>query len=132
MTQAFHLLLGLQKISLLFWDFKIRNSFWITKGSDNEDSDNRGSTVYNSLLVITDINIHTYANIYTYKHIHYTVDAVSSFTGCFIVPDSTKMFSTQYPTTISFVASSLSSVYTWHIITVIMWSCDYTVYVVTL
>ena len=29
----------------MFWDFKIRNSVWITKGSDNGGSDNRGSTV---------------------------------------------------------------------------------------
>ena len=29
-----------------FWDFKIYNSDWIIKGSDNEDSDNQGSTVY--------------------------------------------------------------------------------------
>ena len=47
-----------------------------------------------------------------YIHIHYTVDAVSSFSGCFVVPDSTKLFSRQYPTTINFVASSLSNVYT--------------------
>ena len=29
----------------MFWNFKIRNNVWITKGSDNADSDNRGSTV---------------------------------------------------------------------------------------
>ena len=30
---------------MVFWGFKIQNSVRITKGSDNRDSDNRGSTV---------------------------------------------------------------------------------------
>ena len=29
-----------------FWNFKIHNSVWITKGSGNGDSDNQGCTVY--------------------------------------------------------------------------------------
>ena len=43
--------------SIVFWDFKIKNSVRIIEGSDNGDSDNRGSTVY--------INIYIY--IYTYN-----------------------------------------------------------------
>ena len=39
-TQAFHLLLGFTENQAVYWDFKIQNSVWITKGSDN-----RGSTV---------------------------------------------------------------------------------------
>ena len=31
---------------MVFWDFKNQNSIQITEGSDNGDSDNRGSTVY--------------------------------------------------------------------------------------
>ena len=45
-TQAFHLLLVFTENLTIFWDFKIRNSVWITKGLDNGASDNRGSTVY--------------------------------------------------------------------------------------
>ena len=43
--QAFHLLLGFAENQGVFWDFKIQNSVRITEGSDNGDSDNRGSTV---------------------------------------------------------------------------------------
>ena len=43
--QAFHLLLGFAENQGVFWDFKIQNSVRITKGSDNGDSDNQGSTV---------------------------------------------------------------------------------------
>ena len=45
-TQAFHLLLGFAEKQAIYWDFKIRNSIRITEGSDNRDSDNRGSTVH--------------------------------------------------------------------------------------
>ena len=45
-TQTFHLLLGFVENQTVFWDFKIRNSVWITEGSDNGDSDNRGPTEY--------------------------------------------------------------------------------------
>ena len=45
-TQAFHLLLDFEEIQVVFMDYKIRNSIQITKGSDNEDSDNRGPTVF--------------------------------------------------------------------------------------
>ena len=45
-TQAFHLLLDFAENQTVFWDFKIRNSVWITEGSDNGDSDNQGPTVY--------------------------------------------------------------------------------------
>ena len=45
-TQKFHLLLDFAKNQGVFLYFKIRNSVWITKGSDNGDSGNRGSTVY--------------------------------------------------------------------------------------
>ena len=50
-TQTFHLLLGFAENQIIFWDFKIKNSIWITDGSDNGDSDNRGSTVL--VFVIT-------------------------------------------------------------------------------
>ena len=49
-TQAFHLLLGFAENQTVFCDFKIRNNVRITEGSDNEDSDNRGPTVYISYL----------------------------------------------------------------------------------
>ena len=45
-TQAFHLLLGFAENSIVSWYFKIQNSVRITEGSDNGDSDNRGSTVF--------------------------------------------------------------------------------------
>ena len=44
-TQAFHLLLDFAENQILFWDLKTRNSVQITKGLDNGDSDNQGSTV---------------------------------------------------------------------------------------
>ena len=44
-TQAFHLLLGFAENQTVFWGFKIQNNVWITQGSDNGDSDNRGPTV---------------------------------------------------------------------------------------
>ena len=43
--QAFHLLLAFAENPIISWYFKIRNSIRITKGLDNGDSDNRGSTV---------------------------------------------------------------------------------------
>ena len=43
-TQVFHLLLGFAENQILFWDFKTRASVQITEGSDNGDSDNRGSS----------------------------------------------------------------------------------------
>ena len=53
-TQAFHLLLGFAENQVIYLDFKkIRTSVWITKGSDNRDSDNRGSTVLYLLIVHT-------------------------------------------------------------------------------
>ena len=45
-TQAFHLFLSFAENQGVFSNFKIQNSIRITKGSDNGDSDNRGSTVY--------------------------------------------------------------------------------------
>ena len=42
---AFHLSLGFAENQILFWNLKIQNSFRITEGSYNEDSDNRGSTL---------------------------------------------------------------------------------------
>ena len=45
-TQAFHLLLAFAENPIISWYFKIQSSVWITEGSDNGDSDNRGSTVY--------------------------------------------------------------------------------------
>ena len=45
MPQAFHLLLGFAENQIVFWDFKIENRVWITEGSDNGDSDNRGPAV---------------------------------------------------------------------------------------
>ena len=44
----------------IFWNFKIHNSVWITEGSDNGDSDNRGSTVYSP---------HTSETRYTYMYV---------------------------------------------------------------
>ena len=44
--QVFHLLLGFAENLIVPWYFKIRNSVWITEGSDNGDSDNRGPTVH--------------------------------------------------------------------------------------
>ena len=44
-TQAFHLLFGFAENSIVSWYFKIQNIVRITEGSDNGDSDNRGSTV---------------------------------------------------------------------------------------
>ena len=45
MTQVFHLLLDFAEIKSS-WNYKIRNIVRITKGSDNQDPDNRGSTVH--------------------------------------------------------------------------------------
>ena len=45
-TQIFHLLLDFAENQGVFLDFKIQNIVRITEGSDNGDSDNRGSTVY--------------------------------------------------------------------------------------
>ena len=44
------------------------------------------------------------------SNLYLTVDATSSFTGCVVVPDSTKMFSAEYPTIDNLSGSSLSSV----------------------
>ena len=44
-TQVFLLLFGFAGNQIIFRDFKIQNGVWITKGSDNGDSDNRGSIV---------------------------------------------------------------------------------------
>ena len=44
-TQVFHLMLDFTENQGVFLDFKIQNSVRITEGSDNRDSDNRGSTV---------------------------------------------------------------------------------------
>ena len=51
-TQAFHLLFGFAENQIVFWDFEIWNSIWITEGSDNGDSDNRDPTVYHILQII--------------------------------------------------------------------------------
>ena len=56
-TQVFLLLLGFAENQTVFWDFKIRNSIRITEGSDNRDSDNRGSTVFIDWYVLF---VHTY------------------------------------------------------------------------
>ena len=52
-TQAFHLLLDFVENQIVFWDFKIQNSARITEGSDNGDSDNRGSTVLSIWIIIS-------------------------------------------------------------------------------
>ena len=44
-TEALHLLLGFGENQIIFWDFKIQNSFRIIKGLDTGDLDNRRSTV---------------------------------------------------------------------------------------
>ena len=49
LIQAFYLLLGFAENQGIFWDFNIKNSFRITKGSHNGDLDNQGSFVYISL-----------------------------------------------------------------------------------
>ena len=55
-TQAFHLLLDFAENQITFWDLKIRNNIWIIEGSDNGNSDNRGSTVivinYNLIFIV--------------------------------------------------------------------------------
>ena len=56
-TQAFHLLLDYAENQGVFLDFKMQNSVQITKGSDNGDSYNQGSTV---LLFLND-------SVYGYK-----------------------------------------------------------------
>ena len=45
-TQEFHLLLGFAENPIVSWYFRIRNSIRTTEGSDNGDSDDRGSTVF--------------------------------------------------------------------------------------
>ena len=45
-TQTFHLLLDFAEYQIVFWNIKIQNSVWITKGLDNGDSDNQGSAVF--------------------------------------------------------------------------------------
>ena len=57
-TQVFHLLLGFAENQIVLWDFKIQNSIQITEGSDNRDSDNRGSTV-RSMYIRIYIRTHT-------------------------------------------------------------------------
>ena len=52
-TLAFHLLLGFAENQAIYCDFKIRKSVQITEGSDNRDSDNRGSTVYIYIIYVT-------------------------------------------------------------------------------
>ena len=64
-TQAFHLLLGLAENSIFSWYFKIQNSVRITRGSDNGDSDNRGSTVLT-------IFIHIKAELIYMQELKYT------------------------------------------------------------
>ena len=44
-TQEFHLLLDGFAKNKIIWDFKIWNNVRITKGLDNGDSDNQGSTI---------------------------------------------------------------------------------------
>ena len=53
-TKVFHLLLGFAENQTIYWDFKIQNSVQITEGSDNGDSDNRGSTVLLKLSITSD------------------------------------------------------------------------------
>ena len=45
----------MQKIKL-FWAFKNKNSVWITEGSDNGDSDSRGSTVLGCIIIAFQYN----------------------------------------------------------------------------
>ena len=54
-TQTFHLLLGFGENQIIFWDFKIKNSVWITERLDNGDSDNQGSTVLSNMAITTTI-----------------------------------------------------------------------------
>ena len=63
-TQAFHLLLGFAENQIIFWDFKIQNSVRITVGSDNGDSDNRGSTVYAYICVCMYVYKYTAKNVF--------------------------------------------------------------------
>ena len=44
-TEAFHLFHGFAENLIVFWDFKIQNSVWISEVSDNGDLDNQGPTV---------------------------------------------------------------------------------------
>ena len=66
-TQAFHLLLGFAENQDIYWDFKIRNSVQITEGSDNRDSDNRGSTIYIYIYVCMYLYVY---DVYVYVQVH--------------------------------------------------------------
>ena len=63
-TQAFHLLLDFAENQITFWDLKIRNNIQITKGLDNGDLDNRGSTVivinYNVIFIVLKLCPYSY------------------------------------------------------------------------
>ena len=63
-TQKFHLLLDFAKNQGVFLYFKIRNSVWITKGSDNGDSDNRGSTVYIYITCHVTPTMYSYGSLF--------------------------------------------------------------------
>ena len=66
-THEFHLLLDGFAENKLIWDFKSWNNVQITKGSDNGNWDNQGSTVLSYLTVV---KTRFYANtIYGYWHI---------------------------------------------------------------
>ena len=63
------LLDGFAENKIMFCDFKSRNNVRITKGSDNGDSDNQGSTVL-SYHTITVVKATFYADtIYGYWNI---------------------------------------------------------------
>ena len=51
-AQVFHLLLGCAGNQVIYRDFKIQNSVRITEGSDNRDSDNRGSTAATAQFMV--------------------------------------------------------------------------------
>ena len=68
-TQAFHLLLGFADNPIVSWYFNIQNSVRITEGSDNGDSDNRGSTV---LCFVKQMKFFT-----TNGHKHFNTNAIS-------------------------------------------------------
>ena len=75
-TKAFHLLIGFADNQTVFWDFKIRNSIRITKGSDNGDSHKRGPTVYIYIYIYIYIQSESIQHSYAlFKHTVWSYDA---------------------------------------------------------
>ena len=77
-AQAFHLLLDFAENSIVSWYFKIQSSVRITEGSDDGDSDNRGSTVQTLTIEIISncsmlLLIYNYYNAFFYRENNNTI-----------------------------------------------------------